>query len=435
MKIFLNKFVLAILLAIFSLIWYQVYDLNKSFSYKDTNSYFYIIKGNWYINSSGVKKMMKEINSKEVLKAWDIVSTIWTSSLWVIEWWDSSITRIWWNSKLEIKESDIKPDLSSIKIKFKLMEWKSWSNVVSMFDNNSYFNEEFQDVIAWVRWTVFEVNLDNDYVYVKDHQVDIQNTVNNETKTINAGEYYSLDILQIIKDFDSKAKDLLWQNMNENIDKDYIISLKNTAFKKISEYKWKFNINNYLDSKYKVISELNKDNSDIEKIKTLINDMSTEDKNSLYYMLMFDYQKLNIIDSSSDLFAKKMIYRDVLMLLATDENKKTILKYTFYDLNDSLNSYSWANLNNITSFLWANNEYIKNLWVDTSVVNISRDNLKLDELKNIMWDNLGNLENILGIEELQNLKWWNIKDTLNNLNGAAKQKVNDTLNTLFNIKN
>jgi hypothetical protein len=46
-----------------------------------------------------------------------------------------------------------------------------------------------------------------------------------------------LDILQIIKDFDSKAKDLLWQNMNENIDKDYIISLKNTAFKKISEYK------------------------------------------------------------------------------------------------------------------------------------------------------------------------------------------------------
>jgi hypothetical protein len=68
--------------------------------------------------------------------------------------------------------------------------------------------------------------------------------------------------------------------------------------------------------------------------------MSTEDKNSLYYMLMFDYQKLNIIDSSSDLFAKKMIYRDVLMLLATDENKKTILKYTFYDLNDSLNSYS-----------------------------------------------------------------------------------------------
>jgi hypothetical protein len=124
-----------------------------------------------------------------------------------------------------------------------------------------------------------------------------------------------------------------------------------------------------------------------------------------------------------------------LMLLATDENKKTILKYTFYDLNDSLNSYSWANLNNITSFLWANNEYIKNLWVDTSVVNISRDNLKLDELKNIMWDNLGNLENILGIEELQNLKWWNIKDTLNNLNGAAKQKVNDTLNTLFNIKN
>jgi hypothetical protein len=79
--------------------------------------------------------------------------------------------------------------------------------------------------------------------------------------------------------------------------------------------------------------------------------MSDENKNKLYYMLMFDYQKLNIINSSQDLFAKKMLYRNSLMLVATDENKKTILKYTFYDLNDSLNTYSGANLDSITSFL------------------------------------------------------------------------------------
>lgn len=234
MKILFNKFVIFTILSIFSLIWYQIYQINKSFSYKDTNSYYYIIKGNWYISSIGVKKIMKETSSKEILKAWDIVSTIWAWSLGIIEWWDNSITRIWWNSKLEIKEADIKTDLSSIKINFKLIEWKSWSNVVSMFDSNSYFNEEFQDVIAGVRWTVFEVNLDNNYVYVKDHQVEINNIKTNESQTLNAGEYFSLDILKIIKDLDSKARDALWQNLNENIDRDYIISMTNDTLKQIS---------------------------------------------------------------------------------------------------------------------------------------------------------------------------------------------------------
>lgn len=434
MKILFNKFVILIIISIFSLIWYQIYQINKSLSYKDTNSYYYIIKWNWYIRSLGIKKIMKETSSKEILKAWDIVSTIWAWSLGIIEWWDNSITRIWWNSKLEIKEADIQSDLSSIKINFKLIEWKSWSNVVSMFDSNSYFNEEFQDVIAWVRWTVFEVNLDNDYVYVKDHQIEINNINNNKSQTIKSWEYFSLNFLEIIKNIDIKARDILWQNLNENIDKDYIINLKNEALKKVKEYERKFNINNYLDSKYKIISELNKQNPDEEKIKEIINDLSTEDKNNLYYMLMFDYQRLNIVDSDSQLFTKKMLYRDILMSLASDDNKKTILKYTFYDLNDSLNDYSWANLNTITSFLWTNKNYIDSLWVDTSVVDLSWKNLDLAWLKTIMWDNIQDLENILWVEKLKTLKWNSIKETLDNANNAAKQKVNDTLNNLFNIK-
>lgn len=435
MKILLNKFVVLTILVIFSLIAYQIYQINSSFSYKDTNSYFHVIKGNWYISSSGTKKILRETSSREMLKAWDTVSTIWPWSLWIIEWWDNSITRIWGNSKLEIKEANINWDLSSIKINFKLIEWKSWSNVVSMFDSNSHFNEEFQDIIAWVRWTVFEVNLDNKYVYVKDHQVEINNITKNEKKTLNAGDYYSLNLFEIIKNLDAKAKDDLWQTMNENIDKDYIKSIANNTISQINSYKWKFNISNYLDSKYTVTSELLRENPDTGKINKLISEMSDENKNKLYYMLMFDYQKLNIINSSQDLFAKKMLYRNSLMLVATDENKKTILKYTFYDLNDSLNTYSGANLDSITSFLWVNQDYIKKLWVDTSVVDLSGKNLNLDWLKNIMWNNIQNLEDILWVEKIKSLNGNNIKDTLNNINDSAKQKVNDTLNTLFNRKN
>lgn len=429
MKIFLNKFVLTIIFVIFMLIWYQIYKIDNSFSYKDTNSYFYLIKWNWYISSNIWKKILKVWDEKENIKAWDFVATIWTDSLWIIEWWDNSITRIWWNSRLEIKESEIKNDLSEIKINFKLETWKSWSNVVNMFWEKSYFKEEFQDVIAWVRWTVFEVNLDNKYVYVKSHQVELENTKTEEKTIISEGWVFSYDFWKAL---DSKMKDLIWSQLNENIDKEYLIKLKNQTEAYLNEYKWKFNINNYLNSKYKVIDEINSENPSLDKIKEMISSMTESDKNTLYYMLMFNYQKLNIIDSSSDLFNKKMLYRDVLMLVATDENKKNILKYTLYDLNDTLSS-SWTNLSNIVSFLNKNNNYIDSLWVDKSVLTLSWTTLNLESLKQILGTNFSSLENILWTEKFNSLKWENIWDTINNINNFWKEKVNETLDSIYNF--
>ncbi|MDD4151158.1 MAG: FecR domain-containing protein, partial [Candidatus Gracilibacteria bacterium] len=343
MKIFLNKFVLLIIFVIFMLIGYQIYKIDNSFSYKDTNSYFYLIKGNGYISSNTGKKILKVGGEKENIKAGDFVATIGTDSLGIIEWGDNSITRIGGNSRLEIKESDIKNDLSEIKINFRLENGKSWSNVVNMFGEKSYFKEEFQNVIAGVRGTVFEVNLDNKYVYVKSHQVELENTKTEEKTIISEGGVFSYDFWKAL---DGKMKDFIWGQLNENIDKEYLIKLKNQTEAYLNEYKGKFNINNYLNSKYKVIDEINSENPSLDKIKEMISSMTESDKNTLYYMLMFNYQKLNIVDSSSDLFTKKMLYRDVLMLVATDENKKNILKYTLYDLNDSLSS-SQANLGNI----------------------------------------------------------------------------------------
>lgn len=429
MKIFLNKFVLLIIFVIFMLIWYQIYKIDNSFSYKDTNSYFYLIKWNWYISSNTWKKILKVWGEKENIKAWDFVATIGTDSLWIIEWWDNSITRIGWNSRLEIKESDIKNDLSEIKINFRLENWKSWSNVVNMFWEKSYFKEEFQNVIAWVRWTVFEVNLDNKYVYVKSHQVELENTKTEEKTIISEGWVFSYDFWKAL---DWKMKDFIWGQLNENIDKEYLIKLKNQTEAYLNEYKWKFNINNYLNSKYKVIDEINSENPSLDKIKEMISSMTESDKNTLYYMLMFNYQKLNIVDSSSDLFTKKMLYRDVLMLVATDENKKNILKYTLYDLNDTLSS-SWTNLSNIVSFLNKNNNYINSLWVDKSVLTLSWTTLNVENLKQILGTNFSSLENILWTEKFNSLKWENIWDTINNINNFWKEKVNETLDSIYNF--
>ncbi len=427
MKIFLNKFVLSVFFIIFALIWYQIYKIDNIFSYKDTNSYFYIVKGNWYINISWQKKILNVSSQKQILTSWNIVWTIWKDSLWVIEWWDNSITRIWWNSKLEIKEAQIKNDLSVMKIRFRLLEWKSWSNVVSMFSSDSYFNEEFDEIIAWVRGTVFEVNLDNNYVYVKNHEVLLENTKNNTSNILKQGEFFSLDFF---KKIDEKLKDALWQELNENIDKNYLINLRNKTNDFIGAKVKNFNLNNYFDDKYKVLYELSKSGVDTEKIKDIISKMSDEDKNKLYYMLMFDYQRLNIVSANDNLFEKKMLYRDILMLLASDEEKKTILKYSFYDLNDAL-SQSWSNLSLLTGFISQNKDLISKLWIDTDNVDFS--SLSQDKLKEIMWKNFNDIKNIFKIEEISNLNKWNIKDSINNINNEAHNKVNQTLNDIYNF--
>lgn len=424
MKIFLNKFVLIIFFVIFSLIWYQIYKIDNSFSYKDTNSYFYILKWNWYIISDWNKKILNTKSAKIDLKAWDILSTIGTSSLWIIEWWDSSVTRIWWNSKLEIKESDINKDLSSMKIKFKLIEWKSWSNVVSMFSSDSYFKEEFQDEIARVRWTVFEVNLDNKYLYVKNHEVNLENIKDNTSSIIKQWEFFSLDFFEKI---DSRLKDALWQELNENIDKNFLINLRTNTASYLNAYK-KFKISNYFDDKLKILEELNQTNPDKTKIENIISKMSDDDKSKLYYMLMFDYQRLNAIWVNDNLFSKKMLYRDVLMSLASDEDKKTILKYALYDFWDSLSS-SGANISSIWEFLSWNKEYIQKFWIDTS--NFS--NLSGENLKSILWKNFDDLKSILKLDDLKTINQENIKNTINNFNDEAHTKVNDTLNSIFNF--
>ena len=66
-------------------------------------------------------------------------------------------------------------DLLKINISFKLEKWKTWSNVVSFIWKESYFNQEFADTTAAVRWTIYEVNLDKDYLYVDSHEVKLTN--------------------------------------------------------------------------------------------------------------------------------------------------------------------------------------------------------------------------------------------------------------------
>ena len=105
-----NKFITFIILLILCVIWaglYHAYVFTKA----DRGSFVILIEGEAFLNDQ-----VLELEKREALNIWDIISTKWENSLAVIEWWDGSLTRIGWNSSIELNELFITHDISKMNI-------------------------------------------------------------------------------------------------------------------------------------------------------------------------------------------------------------------------------------------------------------------------------------------------------------------------------
>jgi len=180
----------------------------------DTNSYLSLIEWQWTLN-----EQLLELETRQSLEAWDKIRIIWDSSLALIEWWDGSITRLAGNTKISIWEANISKDYTKINISFDLISGKSWSNVVSFLWKDSYFKQSFENVEAWVRWTVFNVDLEAWYISVLDHQVSLKKQDGTEV-LITENKPFSLKTFSFIalSDFILNIRDTAWQDINTDFD-------------------------------------------------------------------------------------------------------------------------------------------------------------------------------------------------------------------------
>ena len=343
-----NKFILIIILAILSILWIQ-YLLKPEI---DTNTYVVLVK--WEVNiSETIDKNKEKLNKEDrkKLEIWNIIITKKDSAC-VIEWWDWSLTRLWENSKVEIQELNVKEDLSKINLQFKLINWKTWSNVVSYLWEESYFKQNFEDIEAAVRWTIFDVNLDKDYVYVANHEVAVKNE--KETKIIRQNQAFSIKTFSFIEieKFLKNIVDKKWLEENAKLDTKFLDNLKKNISEKI----------------------------DLKNIDQIL------DKNKTYKELLSQYQKLNFVSASdSDLFEVKNKIKKELINIAPEEEKQNLIKYSIYDLNDALNldsidSTTKETIGNITKLVWNNTS----------------------DLQNILWEKYSDFENIL---DKLDIKW------------------------------
>ena len=115
------------------------------------------------------------------LETGDAVETL-EDSITIITWPDHSITRLGSRSRIEIHEMLALAGYEKIQIGFSLKKGKIWSTVVRALIGDSYFETNLpkNDIIAWVRGTIYEINLDKGYIHAINHAVSLRDSSNKQ---------------------------------------------------------------------------------------------------------------------------------------------------------------------------------------------------------------------------------------------------------------
>lgn len=392
-----NKFIIFIILIIIWIIWFWIFS---SFYNKNVDRDSYVILLNW---KAVLNNNILSLDEKEKLSIWDTIRTIWEDALAILEWWDWSVTRLWWDTSIEINELFVSNDLWKLNISFELINWKTWSNVISFLWEDSYFKEYFRDSEAAVRWTIFNVDLDNDYLYVLDHKLNLKTDtweviVVDEQQPINLKTFSFIELAEFLNNFKDKA----WENLNNNFDSAFFDTLKSRANE---------DLNNLINLR----------NIDINWV---IND--SEAREELYNELLTEYQKINFIKvDDGELFEAKLEIKEQLVKLANAREKAILLENTLYDFKDIIDSKDYSELDKILPILSDNKDLLDSLNLKN---HINLDSIP-DDLKESFWENFN---------QLKDMFWGSLIDVksldidVKSIEEKASQAIKDGLDSLFN---
>ena len=422
-----NKFIIWIMLLVFITLIVQLY-ISYFANRIDTNSYLSLIEWQWTLN-----EQLLELETRQSLEAWDKIRIIWDSSLALIEWWDGSITRLAGNTKISIWEANISKDYTKINISFDLISGKSWSNVVSFLWKDSYFKQSFENVEAWVRWTVFNVDLEAWYISVLDHQVSLKKQDGTEV-LITENKPFSLKTFSFIalSDFILNIRDTAWQDINTDFDASFLLGLKTSLEADITE---KLKTNNpfaifmkIFSKKYAIVHGL-RAWEDFKKIEKKINSLSSKKKQTIYNEVLSDYQKINFADTQDAyIYDRKVLYKRALLLLAEDvEEKEMLLRSSLFDFEELIKSKDLSNISGTLSILTDNKDILQNLDIKSI---ISIEDLIPENLRSLLWENFDDMKSLLNI---------NIEDitvpNVGEIKDIAEEKIADGLDNIFNLIN
>jgi hypothetical protein len=142
----------------------------------------------------------------------DIIITK-ASSYALVNWPDRSKTRLWPNTRLIVKRMRVARDYSTIEIELAIEQGKIWTNVVRTMYPGSYFRTKLPTwgIIAWVRGTTFDINLDLSYIRSVDHSITLTDSLGHVVSLLPGEAVNAKNILEKIS---LSLRDRLWIDFN-----------------------------------------------------------------------------------------------------------------------------------------------------------------------------------------------------------------------------
>lgn len=371
-----NKFILAVIAIIACIIFSQVYI---AFSHKntDTNSYLTLLEWQGTLNEN-----LLEIQDKNLLKSWDTIRIIWDASLGIVEWGDGSLTRLGGNTKISIEQNQISRDYSTINISFQLIAGKTWSNVVSFIGKDSSFTQSFQWIEAGVRGTVFDVDLDNEYIHVSDHQVELlldggKKLLLEEGKALNISNFSLIELEEFLKNI----QDTAWIELNERFDTAYSESLKAWLQDSLEASSPLHYIMPFTSTKFQLLQALAKSN-DYKEVQQILENISPNERDEMYAAVLSKYQNINFITARDyEFYKRKVFYKKALITLGSPADTQGLVRSSVYDLQDMLELWDTNAVSDTLNFLSEHKNTLED--IDSSFLSDS-----IAKLPNKLWSEL-----------------------------------------------
>ena len=177
--------------------------------------------------------------------------------------------------------------------------------------------------------------MENDYVQVEKHKVDLVSESKWETEILENKQLQISNFKFIsFEDFIKYFKDKNFFNLNLELDKEFFIKKSLELQNSVKD------ILNYTSMK--------------------IDDLTKEQREKLYTKILSKYQDINFVSlvDSEKLFGLKIALKEKLIELAPENSKWWILNTLSYDLKDIFKKQDFTNFEQITNILIKNEKYI-----------------------------------------------------------------------------
>lgn len=299
---------------------------------------------------------------------------------------------------IKINELYVHDDLLQINLSFELLSWKSWSNVLNFLWAESYFKQSFRDLEAWVRWTVFNVDLENEYISVLEHKISL---IWDDINVLIEEEHpFSLETLSFLnlQEFIQKFKDYDFESHNLKLDEELLQSLREQIYDDLDKY---------------LLPQLEK-----------IWELTWTSREDVYNELLSIYQRFNFVSSDDwELFGKKMEIKEQLIELASWDDKEDLVKSTLIDFVDTLKSNNYVELDKIISILSNNITELNDINFDFE--NLFKNLITKEELEELLIKNFDSIKLVLG-DKFDNVVWELDLGKINQLYNNSKDLYNNS---------